>query len=320
MKAIVLAGGHATRLWPLTKDRAKPLLPLGDQPIIGYVLDELTGIDAVDDIIISTNARFADDFESFLDDAGYGSARVLVEDHTEEAEKIGSLGAIIQTIRQAGEDDYVVVGGDNYTTFALADFVEYAREQDAIVNACYELEQAADASDFGVVTTDADAHVTGFEEKPATPSSRLVSTAFYYFPASMLDVFDAYTDAFEGTDTDYLDEPGRLIEWGHERYGMYAYTFTGGWFDIGTPQNYLRAQAAVADRRTSGEITDSDLGDNVWIMEDAEIADSELSNCIIFPGAEIEGSSLQNCIVDEEAVVKAADLDGAVIGAYSKVQ
>lgn len=320
MKAIVLAGGHATRLWPLTKHRAKPLLPLGDKPIIAYVLDELEAIDRIDDILISTNAKFADDFEAFLTEHNYGKTRVLVEDHTAEEGKIGSLGAIIQTIRQEGADDYVVVGGDNYTTFALRDFVAFAQDRAAIVNACYELEADADASQFGVVTTDVDDRVTGFEEKPDSPSSRLVSTAFYFFPEEALDVFDAYTDAFEGTDMDYLDEPGRLIEWGYERYDMYAYPFDSGWFDIGTPANYLRAQAAVADKMNRGSVTASNLDDNVWVMDGAEVEDSDLANCIIFPGADISGSSLRNCIVDEKAVVKETELDGAVIGAYSKVQ
>ncbi len=320
MKAIVLAGGHATRLWPLTRNRAKPLLPLDGKPIIAYVLDELETVDAIDEIFISTNAKFADDFEAFLAEQDYAKTQVRVEDHTREEEKIGSLGAIIQIIADEEPDDYVVVGGDNYTTFSLADFISFAEEKNAVVNACYQLEEAADASQFGVIEADESRVVTGFEEKPANPSSRLVSTAFYYFPEQLLDMFDEYRAAFSGTDTDYLDEPGRLIEWGHQQYEMCAYPFDGGWFDIGTPENYLRAQIAVGTPSTNGTVTESELGDNVWIMEGAEIENSELENCIVFPDAEISDASLYNCIVDEKATVNGKSLDNSVVGAYSKVQ
>lgn len=321
MKAIVLAGGHATRLWPLTKHRAKPLLPLGDRPIIAYVLEELADIDDVDDVLISTNAKFADDFRAFLADRQFENTRVVVEDHVKEENKVGSLGAMIQVMEAEGLDDYLVVGGDNYTTLSLQDFLNFARERDAITNACYQLDQEADASQFGVITADDDQHVTGFEEKPDAPSSTLVSTAFYYFPEHQLDIFDAYQDAFQGTDTDYLDEPGRLIEWGHQHYNMYAYPFTGDWYDIGTPENYLEAQAALMDgRKNNGSVADTELGDNVWVMDGAEIQDSRLKHCIVFPGAKITGAELDGCIIDEQAIVNGKVLDGAVIGAHSTVQ
>lgn len=320
MKAIVLAGGHATRLWPLTKHRAKPLLPLGGRPIISYVLDELEDIEDVDEIFISTNAKFADDFQAFLEEHDYPKTRVLVEDHTTEEQKIGSLGAIIQVIRENGNDDYVVVGGDNYTTFSVADFVSFAQEKEAITNACYDLPDEDDASQFGVIETDDEQEVTGFEEKPDNPSSSLISTAFYFFPESAMTLFDDYIAAHKDTDTNYLDEPGRLIEWGHSRYDMCAYPFDGGWYDIGTPENYLRAQAAVENGFARGTVNDSELGENVWVMEGAIVEDSELEDCIIFPDARISDAVLENCIIDEKATVKGKELDGAVIGEHSRVQ
>lgn len=319
MKAIVLAGGHATRLWPITRDRAKPLLPLGDQPIIGHIMDELDALDAVDEILISTNAKFADDFQDFLDGA-YPAAEVVVEDHTTEAGKIGSLGAIMQVVDEYGDDDYLVVGGDNYTSLSLAEFVQYGQDADAVTLGCYRLDDRADATAFGVVETGDDRTVTGFQEKPDEPRSRLISTAFYFFPASSLDMFDAYRDAHRGSDADYLDEPGRLIQWGHERHDMRAYPFAGDWFDIGTPENYLRAQAAVGGTRIDGSVTDSDIGDNVFVMEGAHVSESTLEDCIVFPGAEITGSSLDGCIIGEEATVSDMSLQDAVIGSYSRVR
>ncbi|MFB6077147.1 MAG: NDP-sugar synthase, partial [Candidatus Nanohaloarchaea archaeon] len=71
MKAIVLAGGHATRLWPLTRNRAKPLLPLAGKPIVAHVLDQLAEKDTVDEVLLSTNAKYADDFRDFAGEHGY---------------------------------------------------------------------------------------------------------------------------------------------------------------------------------------------------------------------------------------------------------
>ncbi len=320
MKAIVLAGGHATRLWPLTRERAKPLLPLAGQPIVQYTMDALADIPAVDEILVSTNAKFADDFRRFVADAGY-DARVVVEDHRSEAEKVGTLGAIMQVIEEEGADDYLVVGGDNYPSFDLSAFADAARERDAVTIACHRVGSRDAARQFGVLDTDGDDRIVGFAEKPEEPSSRLVSTAFYYFPERQLDLFDRYRDAFAGDGGDHLDEPGRLLEWGHDRVEMYAYPFEGGWHDIGTPGSYLAAQAAVGDgRRVDGAVTDCDLGEDVWVMDGATVERSALERCIVFPGADISDAELRGCIVDEEATVEGLVLEDAVIGAFSTVR
>ncbi|MFB6077148.1 MAG: sugar phosphate nucleotidyltransferase, partial [Candidatus Nanohaloarchaea archaeon] len=222
---------------------------------------------------------------------------VVVEDHESEEGKIGSLGAIIQVIDEYGADDYLVVGGDNYTELDLARFVDAAQAHGAPTIACYEVDDRADASAFGVVDVDDDGRITGFVEKPEEPPSNLVSTLFYYFPEEAMDMLDAYVDAHEDSDADYLDEPGRLIEWAYTRQDWYAHGFSGSWYDIGTPANYLKAQAALADRRVDGKVTDSDLGENVWIMDGAEVSNSDLEDCIVFPDADISDARLQGTIV-----------------------
>lgn len=319
MKAIVLAGGHATRLWPLTRNRAKPLLPLGGKPIVAYSMDQMEALDAVDEVIVSTNARFAPDFEDFVAENGYEKARIVVEEHQREEEKVGSLGAIVQVLEAEGNDDYLVVGGDNYPAFQLHDFVEAAREAGGIAVACHRVERREDAKQFGVVSIDAEERITGFEEKPEEPPSRLVSTAFYYFPREHLDVFDRYREAHRDVEG-ALDEPGRLIEWGHERFPMHAYPFEGAWHDIGTPENYLKAQREVSDGFVHGEVADSDLGANVWVMEGATVEGADLENCIVFPEANIVDARCRDTIIDRRAVLKEKDLVGAVVGEYSTIR
>lgn len=319
MKAVVLAGGHATRLWPLTRNRAKPLLPLGDRPIAAYSMDQLEDLAAVDEVIVSTNARFEQDFADFIDDRGYEKARITVEDHTREEEKIGSLGAIMQVIEDEDSDDYLVVGGDNYPSFQIGDLVRSARDAGAITVACHQVESREAARPFGVVVTDEDDRITGFEEKPAEPPSRLVSTAFYYFPEEQLSIFDRYREAHRDV-TGALDEPGRLIEWGHDRFPMHAHPFAGTWHDIGTPRNYLKAQRAVSDGFVRGDVTDSTIGDNVWVMDGAEVDGATLQDCIVFPGARISDARCEDAIIDREATVEGTDLSDAVVGEYSTIR
>ncbi len=89
----MLAGGHATRLWPVTKNRAKPLLPVGDRPIIDHLVDD---IDA-DEIIISTNEKFAEDFREYAEEFDR-DVTVSVESQGSEEEKPGTIGALIQLL------------------------------------------------------------------------------------------------------------------------------------------------------------------------------------------------------------------------------
>lgn len=324
MKAVVLAGGHATRLWPVTRNRAKPLLPLDGVPIIDYIMSELAETDEIDEIYISTNKRFAPDFESYVERYGYDNTEIVVEDQRSEDEKPGTIGAILKLLDEQGaDDDYLIIGGDNYYSFAIQDFIDFTDGMPAV--ACYDIGDTDAASSFGVVTADDDHKITDFTEKPESPDSTLVSMACYYFPEDCLDLFEQYADHFSTTvipEEQYLDEPGRLIEWGHKQEQMRAFSFDGDWFDIGTREGYLHAHAAVAEESTTinGSVTDTELGENVWVMDGAEVKDSHLENCIVFPEAEIAGARIEDTIIDREATLLGVDLSESLVGEYSGLQ
>lgn len=322
MKAIILAGGHATRLWPVTKNRAKPLLPLGERPIIDYIVDDI--VDEVDEIIVSTNEKFEDDFEEYTDENGLeDSVRVVVENQDSEEEKPGTIGAIINLIDQEDlEDDLVVIGGDNYQSFDGSEFIEFCREKEAPANVVYDVENLDFATQFGIVDVDDD-RIVDFEEKPEEPPSTLASIAWYFFPADQVDLFNRYEEHFQDTEVpeeQYLDEPGRLIEWAHEETDMYAFSFDGEWFDVGTPEGYLNATASLTDGKiVNGEVKSSDLGENVVVMEDALVRNSELENTIVFPNAEIKDSNVRNSIIDRYSDVEDVDLNDALIGEHTSI-
>ncbi|MFB6241783.1 MAG: sugar phosphate nucleotidyltransferase [Candidatus Nanosalina sp.] len=322
MKAIILAGGHATRLWPITKNRAKPLLPLGERPIIDYIVQDIK--DEVDEIIISTNEKFAEDFEDYVAEQGLQkSVRVVVENQDSEEEKPGTIGAIINLLAQEEiEDDLIVIGGDNYQSFDGAEFVEFCREKSAPANVVYDVNDEDFATQFGIVDVD-DEKIVDFEEKPEEPPSTLASIAWYFFPSDQLSLFEEYEDHFADTDVpeeQYLDEPGRLIEWAHKQTDMYAFSFDGEWFDVGTPEGYLQATAAVTDGNIVNGSTDrSDIGENVVIMEDAEVKNSTVENSIIFPEAKVKDSEVRNSILDRHSDVEDVDLNDALIGEHTDI-
>jgi hypothetical protein len=106
--AVVLAGGYATRLWPITRNRAKPLLPVADGRLVDHVLEPLEDEDRVDDVYLSTNERFADDFRRYIDERG-SSAEVVVEPTTSEDEKLGTIGALAELVDRRGIDDETLV-------------------------------------------------------------------------------------------------------------------------------------------------------------------------------------------------------------------
>ena len=319
MKAIILAGGHATRLWPVTKHRAKPLLPLGEKPIIEYIIEDLG--DEVDEIIVSTNDKFAPDFDEYVEDSGFDDVTVVSEDQDNEHDKPGTIGAIINLIESEGlDDDLVIVGGDNYQSFDGADFVEFCREKEAPANVVYDVNSEEMASQFGIVDVDDD-KIVDFEEKPDVPPSTLASIAWYFFPKEDLELFDQYEKHFQETDIpedQYLDEPGRLIEWAHKEREMYAYSFDGEWFDVGTPQGYLKATASLTDGKiVDGTVENSEIDENSVVMEGAKVEDSKVENSIIFPNARVKDSEIRDSILDKHSKIEGVNLNDALIGEHT---
>ncbi len=311
MNSIILAGGYATRLWPITKHRAKPLLPLGGKAILSYILNELEEIDEMENIYITTNERFERSFKKYLEGRDSELYDLIIEEQTAEDEKLGAIGGIMNALDQTETDDRLVIGGDNHYSFDIIDFLDFAKRKDGIVNACYEVESIEEAKNYGILDFDENHKIQDFQEKPEEPKSRMASTAFYYFPEDIEQIFDDYVEYWEGRipRSRYLDEPGRFLAWTSKRYDCYAYPFTGTWADVGTRQGYLRAEDEIRDGNIiRGEVSDSGIGENVTILENTKIENSEIDNSIIFEGVTIKDSSIKDSIVGEDTKIQDLDL------------
>lgn len=318
MDAVVLAGGYATRLWPITKLRAKPLLPLAGRPIIDYILEPLEAEDRVENVYISTNKRFEEDFTDYLDSHGYDKVELAIEPTWAEDEKLGTIGALAELVDREGlSDDTLVIAGDNLFSFDVSDFLDFFSEKEAACIAAYDVGSREDAKQYGLVSLDG-GRVVDFQEKPSEPKSTLVSIACYAFPAGSLRLLDEYL----GGDNN-PDAPGFFLEWLYTRENVYAYVFDGDWFDIGTPDSYLRANSYLLDGDSlveeGAEVRDSAVGDNSYVMSGASIVDSVVENSIVFEDAVVEDCTVRDSIIDRKTVIGNVDFQNALIGEHTQI-
>jgi glucose-1-phosphate thymidylyltransferase len=319
MKAIVLAGGYATRLWPITKHRPKMFLPVGDSTVIDTVFEDLEADPRISEVYVSTNERFAGEFESYLTESDFEKPTLSVEETTGEAEKFGVVGALAQLIDREGvEEDLIVVAGDNLISFDVAEFVDFFERTGTPAIAAYDVGSKERARSYGLVELEGD-RVVDFQEKPDDPKSTLVSIACYAFPAETLPLFDEYLAAGENP-----DEPGWFVQWMQARRPVHAFTFDGAWFDIGTPESYLDAVAwrLGGDVRVDADATveNTTLRRDVHVMAGAEVVDSTLERTVVFPGATVRDADVRGSIVDRDARIENLDLAGALVGAHSTIR
>lgn len=317
MHAVVLAGGYATRMWPITRHRPKMLLPIGETTVIDRILEALEADDRIEHVYLSTNESFADDFEAHIADRGYEKATLSVEDTTAESEKFGVIGALAQLIEREGVDeDLLVIAGDNLMGFDLTDFIDYFESREKPTLAAYDVGSREKATSYGLLALD-DEQVVDFQEKPEDPKSTLVSIACYAFTADSLR-FREYLDGDNNP-----DEPGWFIEWLQSRENVYAYCFDEPWFDIGTPESYLEAVAWALDGESivheDATITDSDIGESVQIMANTELSNVSLSNTVVFPETELADTDITDSVIDEHVTVDGVTLEDALVGPYSRL-
>ena len=246
MKAIVLAGGYATRLRPLTNDRSKCLLPVGGKPMLDWILERLRAVDEIDEVHVVTNSRFAADFER------WASAKPGVTVHDDgtrsNEDRLGAIGDVAFTLDRAGiaGEDVMVVAGDNLFDYDLGDYVRFWRGKGvASAVAVRDVGDLRLASQYGIVALDEDDRVVEFVEKPAEPKSTLAATATYIYHREHVPLVARYLA--EGNPP---DQSGSFFEWLRAREPVYGYRFAGSWLDIGDHEQLLAADNML--RRARG--------------------------------------------------------------------
>lgn len=238
MKNIVIAAGYATRLGELTKNFPKPLLKIGDNTILGRMLDDIDRIAEIDEHIVITNHKFAAIFEDWAAKQNYTKPVTIVDDGTETNDT--RLGAVCDLLfamdKLQIDDDLLVVAADNILFFSFQEFVSFAKAKGTSCIMCHEQPSIEKLQRTGVIVLDDNDRVLNMEEKPQHPKSHWAVPPFYIYMKKDLDKVRHSVENGCGKDA-----PGNLAHYMVEQVEMHAWKMTAGRFDIGSLDTYREA-------------------------------------------------------------------------------
>lgn len=235
MKAILLAAGFATRMFPLTRDRAKPLLEVAGRPVLSHILERVRALPEVDEVLVVTNGKFEADFHAWAKALPDGApVRILGDGSTDDTNKLGAIGDIrlvLEDLERRGDSDapWMVVAGDNLFDFDLAPHAQRFFERGETQLLLREIQGEVPPATYNEVVMGEGGRVLSFREKPADPKSNLACLCLYFFPGAIRARLQEYL-----TEGGHPDAPGYFIEWLATREPVRAHRFQGRWFDIGS--------------------------------------------------------------------------------------
>lgn len=258
MKCVVIAAGYATRLGELTKNFPKPLLKIGENTILGRMLDDIDRIPEIDEHVIITNHKFAPIFEDWVKTntdqtdntdkktsvqseqsvVRYKKPITVVDDGTETNEtRLGAVCDLLFAMEKFDiDDDMLVVAADNLLFFSFQEFVDFAKAKGTSCIMCHEQPNIEKLQRTGVVELDDNMRVLGMEEKPQVPKSHWAVPPFYIYLKKDLDLVRNSVANGCGKDA-----PGNLAHYMVEHTTMHAWPMSAGRFDIGSLDTYYEA-------------------------------------------------------------------------------
>jgi mannose-1-phosphate guanylyltransferase len=319
VQAVILVGGEGTRLRPLTSTVPKPVVPLVDRPLIGYMLEWLRG-HGVDEVIMSLGFLATGVRNVLGDGSDYGVSLRFVE----EPEPRGTAGAL-KYAEEFLHERFLMLNGDVLTDLDLT--AQIAQHEATGATGTLALVPVPDPSSYGLVRLREDKSVEEFLEKPAPGTvldTNLISAGAYVLERSVLD----------------LIEPDRMVSIEREVWprlvgeGLYGFDDQDAyWLDIGTPQRYLEATfdilghkvqtgrngASDSHHGAGTQISASaDVGSLVVLGEGVSVGDGTIvERCVVLEGTRIgAGCVLRDCIVGPGAHIgdRTQVIDGAMLG------
>jgi glucose-1-phosphate thymidylyltransferase len=255
MNAILLAAGYGTRLYPLTLNVPKALLPVGGKPILERLIDALEEIRQIERVVLVSSAKFVGAFREWEDRARLSRPLEIIDDgSTDNTNRLGAVADVQFAVEKAGlhgEAAYVMAT-DNLPRFDLRDLVDTWTQRSASAVFACPVEDTACLKRMGVAELDAEGLITGFQEKPEEPRSNLRVPPFYVYTAEVLELVDRFLK--EGRSP---DAPGHFLEWLVSRADVYAVVREEGTFDIGTLESYRQVCEAFSRHTDQSDEGDS---------------------------------------------------------------
>jgi glucose-1-phosphate thymidylyltransferase len=331
---LILAGGFATRLWPLSEHRAKPLLLIDGKTILAHQLEKIP-LEA--EIILLTNQKFAADFQSELTKLGrINQTKIFLEDSYADGEKLGALGAVATAIKTYNiQQNIIVFAGDNILPDLSIENLQTESNQSVI--AIREVADFHQAKKFGVVELEnsnrtvetkylssdskknalreppciAKQTIKSFEEKPHNPKSKLVSTGFMSFGVELLPHVISYAK-------ESPDALGGIFPYLIAKNIKISATQVGGeWYDIGSFDQYLAAHEVLQKQNVikHKNVLDQNntLSGKIFIGEDCKITNCILHDVIVYPGTKIDNCIISKSVIDTDCHLSGIDLNQKLI-------
>lgn len=243
MKALILAAGYATRLYPLTREFPKPLLEVGGKSILDHLMDQIETLAELREVVLITNHRFHPLFEQWRRTHPSRAPIVILDDGTTSNEnRLGAIGDIAFAMEHADlNDDLLIAAADNLLRFPLADFVAAFQAHPAGHVCVHWVEDMARCRRTGIVVLDDADRVVEFAEKPREPKTQWAVPPLYLLPRSTVARIPAY---LEGGGS--AEAPGCFLEWLCRVEPVYAWRISGTILDIGTPESLEAARRRLA--------------------------------------------------------------------------
>ncbi|MBM3476558.1 MAG: nucleotidyltransferase family protein [Armatimonadetes bacterium] len=243
MKALILAAGYGTRMQALIGDCAKPLLPVGGQPVIDYLFDQLATIDGLEGVVVVTNALHQEQFAKWSACTCCEGVQLLSDGSRSNDERLGAIGDLQFAVEAAAlDDDLLVAGGDNIFRFQIGLLVDFFHEKQADAIAVVREKRPERLGRSSTLRLNDEGRVIAFAEKASEPLSNLICPPLYLFRRETLPLVKRYLDGGYSPDA-----PGHFIEWLYRQTPVYGMLMPDGRYDIGSPESYREACQALGD-------------------------------------------------------------------------
>ena len=222
MKAVILAGGKGTRLAPYTTVLPKPLMPIGDMPILEIMLRQMKRA-GVDEAIL-TVGHLASLLQAYFNNGDKLGLRI---DYSFEDKPLGTAGPLA-LVEERLSNTFLVSNGDVLTTLNLKEFIQHHKQENAIATIAMNSRQVK--VDLGVLEFNENNEITDYIEKPNYDFH--VSMGIYIFEPRVLQYIPK---------NEYMDFPDLILKLIAAGEKVSGFPFDGYWQDLGRPDDYEQA-------------------------------------------------------------------------------
>ncbi len=304
MKAVILAGGEATRLRPLTCNTPKVMVPVLNRPFFEHLIDYLKMHNILD--IILAVGKLSEQVEHYFGDGSKFSVRLT---YSTEDFPMGTAGAVKNAERFL-DDSFIVFNGDIFTNIDLSTMIRLHRQNKAI--ASLALTPVDDPTIYGVVETDSQAMVKRFIEKPSRDkvTTNMINAGIYILGPDILSYITP--NIFSMFERDVFPP---LLDRGQ---AIYSYSSQDYWIDIGSPKKLREADRVLRENELEENISEeanvseqASIGEKVKIEENVTVEDGATIKkyTVLCEGAHIG----PNTVIEESTVGKDAQLENCHI-------